>query len=56
MGVKDDLFRLASSGCKNGEQVSFWKDIWLGLAPLKYKYPNLYNIAYRKHVSGGSGV
>ncbi|WVZ95101.1 hypothetical protein U9M48_040905 [Paspalum notatum var. saurae] len=36
---------------KDGSQVRFWKDIWLGSTPLQAQYPCLYNIARPKNIT-----
>ena len=33
---------------KDGSQVRFWEDIWLGNRSLRDKYPQLYNIVRKK--------
>ena len=33
---------------QSGEQVRFWKDIWLGDKPLREAYPNLFKIVRKK--------
>jgi hypothetical protein len=35
----------------NGEQTSFWKDLWIGTVPLCEKFPRLYSISLQKEVS-----
>ncbi|WVZ96549.1 hypothetical protein U9M48_042177 [Paspalum notatum var. saurae] len=36
---------------KDGSQVRFWEDIWLGSTPLRAQYPCLYNIARPKNIT-----
>ncbi|WVZ83882.1 LOW QUALITY PROTEIN: hypothetical protein U9M48_030978 [Paspalum notatum var. saurae] len=35
---------LGSFVLKNGSQIRFWEDTWLGNQPLKHQYPSLFNI------------
>ncbi|EEE54019.1 hypothetical protein OsJ_00679 [Oryza sativa Japonica Group] len=30
-------------------EIRFWEDTWLGLQPLKYQYPSLYNVVRKRH-------
>ena len=48
MGVKESFLSLGFSRLKDGNQIWFWEDTWLGNHPLKTQYPTLYNIARRK--------
>jgi hypothetical protein len=47
MNVKEDFFNMGNFNINDGRQVRFWKDAWLGTAPLKQQYLNLYNIVRR---------
>jgi hypothetical protein len=38
----------------NGDQTSFWKDIWVGLSPLCVKFPRLFSISMQKDASVAS--
>ena len=40
--------RNGSQIIKDGSQIRFWEDGWLGHRPLRDQYPSLYNIARRK--------
>ena len=51
MGVRDQFLKFGRFDLQDGEQVRFWDDIWLGARALKFKYPCLYNITFRKHAS-----
>ncbi|WVZ90623.1 hypothetical protein U9M48_036908 [Paspalum notatum var. saurae] len=46
--AKWDFLRFSSFQVRNGSQVLFWEDIWLGPTPLRSQYPSLYNIARPK--------
>lgn len=48
MKVKRDFLRFGSFVIKDGSQVWFWEDKWLGNRTLRYQYPQLYNIARKK--------
>ena len=48
MKIKDQFFRFGSFQVKNGRQVRFWKDIWVGNATLQRQFPMLYNVVRRK--------
>jgi hypothetical protein len=49
--VKRDFFRFGSFIVKDGTQVRFWEDKWLGNSSLQEQFPCLYNIARPKHVT-----
>jgi len=51
MKVKRDFFRFGSFIAKDGTQVRFWEDKWLGNSSLQEQYPCLYSIARPKHVT-----
>ena len=48
MKVKHDFLRFGTFIIKDGSQVRFWEDTWLGTRPLREQYPQLYNIARKK--------
>ena len=48
MKVKQDFFRFGSFKIRDGSQVRFWEDKWLGNASLREQYPCLYNIVRHK--------
>ena len=48
MKVKRDFLRFRNFVIKDGSQVRFWEDIWLGNSPLREQYPQLYNIVKKK--------
>jgi hypothetical protein len=42
------LFRHGSFLIKDGSEIRFWEDSWLGNLPLKDQYPALYSMAHNK--------
>jgi len=48
MDIKNQFLNLGSFIAKNGTQVRFWEDTWLGDQPLKYKFLSLFNIVWKK--------
>jgi hypothetical protein len=42
MKVKQYFLRFGSFTIKNGSQIRFWEDIWLGTTPLRDQYPCLF--------------
>ena len=48
MKVKREFLRFGTFHIKNGSQVRFWEDSWLNSRPLRYQYPQLYNIVRKK--------
>ena len=50
MAAKKHLFRFGSFAIRDGSEVRFWEDIWLGNASLREQYPALYNIAREKKI------
>jgi hypothetical protein len=51
MKVKQDFLCFGTFTIKNGSQIRFWEDIWLGTTPLRDQYPCLYYIARHKQVT-----
>ena len=49
MAAKKQLFRFGSFAIKDGSEIRFSEDIWLGNASLREQYPALYNIARDKN-------
>ena len=48
MKVKNDFLKLGSFIIKDGSQIRFWEDVWLGNRSLREQYPQLYNIVRKK--------
>ena len=48
MKVKNDFLKFGSFIIKDGSQIRFWKDVWLGNGSLREQYPQLYNITREK--------
>jgi len=48
MKVKHDFLKFGAFIKKDGSQVRFWEDIWLGNRSLREQYPQLYNIVRKK--------
>ena len=48
MKVKRDFLRFGTFIIKDGSQVRFWEDIWLGNRSLRDQFPQLYNIFRKK--------
>jgi hypothetical protein len=48
MKVKDVFFSLGIFTLKNGEQIRFSEDKWLGNQSLMVQYPSLYQIVRQK--------
>ena len=46
MGVKDKFLSLGCFSLKDGSQIRFWEDIWLGNHTLKSQFPSLFNIVH----------
>ncbi|WVZ49107.1 hypothetical protein U9M48_000488 [Paspalum notatum var. saurae] len=51
MDIKNQFLNLGSFIVKNGTQVRFWEDKWLGDQPLKYKFPSLFNIVWKENAT-----
>jgi hypothetical protein len=49
MKVKNEFLCFGTFLIKNGSQVRFWEDTWLGNSTLREQYLSLYNIARHKH-------
>jgi hypothetical protein len=48
MAKKNDFFRHGTFSIKDGSEIRFWEDKWLGNATLRDQYPALYSIARHK--------
>jgi hypothetical protein len=48
MATKRFFFRHGTFSIKDGSQIHFWEDSWLGNSPLREQYPALYSIVHRK--------
>src|SRR4051812_17682988 len=48
MATKKDFYRFGVFKIKDGSEIRFWEDIWLGNATLRDQYPALYNIVRHK--------
>jgi hypothetical protein len=48
MKVKNVFLKFGTFTIKDGSQIRFWEDKWLGNRPLRDQYPQLYNIARKK--------
>jgi hypothetical protein len=48
MATKKFFFCLGSFSIKDGSEISFWVDKWLGNTTLREQYPALYNIVRHK--------
>jgi hypothetical protein len=48
MAKKKDFFRHGSFSIRDGKQIRFWEDKWLGNATLREQYPALYSIVRYK--------
>src|SRR5436190_2233900 len=49
MATKKHFFRFRSFNIKDGSEIRFWEDKWLGGATLRDQYPALYTIARHKN-------
>ena len=47
-GIKKFFFPHGSFSIKDGSEISFWEDKWLGNTTLREQFPSLYNIARHK--------
>ena len=45
---KTDFRKFETFIIKDGSQIRFWEDAWLGNSPLRVQYPQLYNIVRKK--------
>ena len=48
MATKKHFFRFGSFNIKDGSELRFWEDKWLGNTTLREQYPTLYNIVHHK--------
>jgi hypothetical protein len=51
MRIKDEVLYNGSFVIKDGTNMRFWDDMWIGDKPLKDTYPSLYHITRDKHVT-----
>jgi hypothetical protein len=48
MKVKDQFLSLGFFTLKDGKQIRFWEDSWMGKQSLMLKFPSLYNLSRKK--------
>jgi len=48
MKVKANFLKFSTFIIKDGSQIKFWEDVWLGNRSLHEQYPQLYNIVRKK--------
>ena len=48
METKKHFFRFGAFNIKDGSEILFWEDMWLGNATLREQYPSLYSIVRHK--------
>jgi hypothetical protein len=48
MAMKKHFFGLGTFSIKDGSEIRFWEDKWLGTTSLQEQYPALYNIVRHK--------
>ena len=48
MKVKANFLKFGTFIIKDGSQIRFWEDAWLGNRFLREQYPQLYNIVRKK--------
>ena len=46
--VKANFLKFVTFIVKDGSQIRFWEDVWLGNRYLREQYPQLYNIVRKK--------
>jgi hypothetical protein len=51
MHIKDEVLANGSFDIKDGTNMRFWDDTWVGDKPLKVKHPSLYNIVRDPHAT-----
>ena len=51
MVTKKFFFPYGSFSVKDGSEIRFWEDTWLGTTPLREQYPALYGIVQGRHKS-----
>ena len=51
MKAKEFFFQFGTFSVRDGSQVRFWEDTWLGTTPLMMQYPSLYRIVRHKFVT-----
>ena len=49
MKMKQEFLKFGTFIVKDGSQVRFWEDRWLGNITIQEQYPQLYNIVRKKH-------
>ena len=51
MKAKEFFFQFGTFSVRDGCQIRFWEDTWLGTTPLNVQYPSLYRIVRHKFVT-----
>jgi hypothetical protein len=51
MKIKDIILSCGSFMIRDGAQMRFWKDTWVGHTPFKYQFSTIFNIAHDQHAT-----
>jgi hypothetical protein len=54
MKIKELVLSCGSFMVKDGTQIRFWEDTWVGITPLKQQFPTIFNIAHDPHATVAS--
>jgi hypothetical protein len=51
MKIKELVLSCGSFMVKDGTQIRFWEDTWVGMTPLKQQFSTIFNIAHNPHAT-----
>jgi hypothetical protein len=51
MKIKELVLSCGSFMIKDGTQIRFWEDTWVGMTPLKQQFSTIFNIAHNPHAT-----
>jgi hypothetical protein len=54
MKIKELVLSCGSFMVKDGTQIRFWEDTWVGMTPLKQQFSTIFNIAHDPHATVAS--
>jgi hypothetical protein len=54
MRIKELVSSRGSFRIRDGTQIRFWEDTWVGNNPFKHQFPTIFNIAHDPHATVAS--
>jgi hypothetical protein len=51
MNIKELVFSCGSFKIRDGTQINFWEDTWVGNNPFKHQFQTIFNITHNPHAT-----